>query len=132
MKNKLVIILGLMVVIIVLSTIIFVSEKSEPEINMCDDYLTMNDIFHSGDVEKCSCLDDDSEQAQCKNNILNANSYTEAIKNSDISLCDEIESEHMRYSCITITQGKIDFANSNENNDDNEDDGDQNLIDDNN
>lgn len=48
--------------------------------------------------------------------IENTNTYTEAINKTDLSLCNNIDDESMRDSCIKIIQGKINFINSNENN----------------
>ncbi len=69
-------------------------------------FLLRNDTPIEENNIRATVILDPKEEA-----LKNGETYTEAIKNSDLATCEDISDLKMRETCITITQGKIDFAN---------------------
>jgi hypothetical protein len=100
------------ILLVIFVVFIFKNKNEGDAVDICQSYTDFESAKNSGDAAACDCLSDPAEQTQCKVNINNANSYTEAVKNSDISACENIESIQMRETCIKITTGKIEFTNN--------------------
>lgn len=81
--------------------------------SVCKPYVDIASIIKTGEIRGCDCLKNIEQIKSCQDTITGAGSLTTATQKSDLSQCNNITDEGMKAACISITQGKIDFAKKN-------------------
>lgn len=108
MNKKVYITILVLILIIVIAIVWYFIKSGSSE--ACMPYEDIASITKTGDVGSCDCLKTAGERKECRDNINGVVSYSNALKSSDISKCENISDIDMKSACISVVQGKIDFA----------------------
>jgi hypothetical protein len=108
------ILFSIVILLLILVALFFVLMPKE-EVKKCDPYINLDSVVQTGNLEGCDCLADEAQKTICQKNISNAVIYTKALKQTDLSLCQEISLSQMKEACLSAIKGKIDFLQKSKN-----------------
>jgi len=98
-------------VLIALASSIYFNKKPESPIvePVCDPYKNMDLIVKDGNLNGCDCITDSAIKIKCQKDILNAILYSNALKQTDPSLCSEISDVSLSSDCVDLVKGNAAF-----------------------
>jgi len=85
------------------------------EQDSCESFKTVASVYDNGDIDNCGCLENDSTVTKCQTDLANRNLYNQAVVETNLDLCNAINIEDMKKSCLKIVQSKIDYVDSRDN-----------------
>ena len=104
---------SLIILCLILATLFFASLNKKTPPPLCEPLLNIAGLSKTGDVKSCDCLVGAEKIKQCQNTISNATTYTNALRQSNLSACDNILDVGMKEACISITKAELEFVKQN-------------------
>jgi hypothetical protein len=85
------------------------------EQDSCESFTNQALVFDNGDVDNCECLENEIQIAKCQADLGNRDLYDQALVETNIEICENINTADMKNSCLKIVQSKIDYIENRDN-----------------